>query len=134
MMSSSLGIADWATLFPSSNGTLFLGPSFRPYTPALFHHLHCLDVMRGALAEEYVRAEKGLPPKDRQEAETEHCANYVRQSVLCASDLTVENVKATSGLSVTDTDGTHVCRDWSAVYDAAEENWKEYQAHLAKTQ
>jgi hypothetical protein len=127
-LDTPLGAVDWATLLPYSNGTVFLGPHHRPFTPSLFQSLHCLGVMRAALEVAYARRADGRPPLDAYAHDIEWCAGYIRQTTLCAADLTAENVKAVQGRSVTDTDGTHVCRDWTAVYAAAEENWKEHQA------
>jgi len=49
---------------------------------------------------------------------TDHCLNYLRQTILCSADLTLEpelvegSNDAGEGLAV-----THVCRDRSKVYE-----------------
>lgn len=134
MLSSDIGAADWNSLYPTSNGTLYLGPSLQPFTPALFHRIHCLNVIRGSLSEEFARAKEGLPPKDQRATEAEHCMNYARQSTLCASDTTINNVRKSGGSSITAWEVTHICRDWTAVYAAAEQNWKDYQASMIRLQ
>lgn len=135
--------ADWRTtdLFPRSNGFVKLGPegslssvkllralltsvqaehsvTCQPASPkrsdtllsgiAMFHQMHCLQRIRSAL----VQGDPGH--------HTRHCLNLLRQTVLCASDTTLDplnSAKGTDGLGI-----VHVCRDWQKVYDFVEEN------------
>ncbi|KAJ6584054.1 hypothetical protein DFH09DRAFT_1359971 [Mycena vulgaris] len=102
--------ADWRTtdLFPRSNGFVKLGPEGRTFGIAMFHQMHCLQRIRTAL----VQGDPGH--------HTRHCLNLLRQTVLCASDTTLDplnSAKGTDGLGI-----VHVCRDWQKVYDFVEEN------------
>ncbi|KAJ7081762.1 hypothetical protein B0H15DRAFT_952783 [Mycena belliarum] len=102
--------ADWRTtdLFPRSNGFVKLGPEGRTFGIAMFHQMHCLQRIRSAL----VQGDPGH--------HTRHCLNLLRQTVLCASDTTLDplnSAKGTDGLGI-----VHVCRDWQKVYDFVEEN------------
>ncbi|KAJ7248021.1 hypothetical protein C8J57DRAFT_1080495, partial [Mycena rebaudengoi] len=98
--------ADWRSMdmFPKGSGFVQLGPE----GVAMFHQMHCLQVIRTAImqggADQHAR----------------HCLNLLRQTVLCASDTTLDALD-TEG----ETDGlgsVHVCRDWQKVYDFVEEN------------
>ncbi|KAJ7143528.1 hypothetical protein C8R43DRAFT_953969 [Mycena crocata] len=102
--------ADWRTtdLFPRSNGFVELGPE----GVAMFHQMHCLQRIRTAI----VQGDPGH--------HTRHCLNLLRQTVLCASDTTLDPMnspKGTDGLGI-----VHVCRDWQKVYDFVEENQMKY--------
>ncbi|KAJ7851630.1 hypothetical protein B0H14DRAFT_3866257 [Mycena olivaceomarginata] len=102
--------ADWRTtdLFPTSNGFVKLGPEGRSFGIAMYHQMHCLQRIRNAIVQ-------GDPSHH-----TRHCLNLLRQTVLCASDTTLDPMnfaKGTDGLGV-----VHVCRDWQKVYDFVEQN------------
>ncbi|KAJ7274204.1 hypothetical protein C8J57DRAFT_1062934, partial [Mycena rebaudengoi] len=103
--------ADWRTtdLFPQSNGFVKLGPQGDTRVGvAMFHQMHCLQRIRTAI----VQGDPGH--------HTRHCLNLLRQTVLCASDTTLDpmnSAKGTDGLGI-----VHVCRDWQKVYDFVEEN------------
>jgi len=113
--------AEWASLFPSGNGFIHVGPHGREFTISMFHQLHCINNIRLAL---------GLRPPSLYHIQ--HCMNYLRQMILCASNTRLEpmsrrlkesrNVTAVDGLGL-----THVCRDWGAVYQLFEDErtqWK----------
>ena len=55
-----------------------------------------------------------------------HCMNYLRQMILCRADTRLEPVRSPIGHARTMSEVTHVCQDWSTVYEAAEENQREY--------
>jgi len=102
--------ADWRTtdLFPKSNGFVKLGPEGRSFGIAMYHQMHCLQRIRNAI----VQGDPGH--------HTRHCLNLLRQTVLCASDTTLDPMNSGQG-----TDGlgiVHVCRDWQTVYDFVEQN------------
>jgi hypothetical protein len=74
----------------------------------MYHQMHCLQRIRSAI----VQGDPGH--------HTRHCLNLLRQTVLCASDTTLDPMnteKGTDGLGI-----VHVCRDWQKVYDFVEEN------------
>jgi hypothetical protein len=75
---------------------------------AMFHQMHCLQIVRSAIVQ------------GGADHHTGHCLNLLRQTVLCASDTTLDALNqgnATDGLG-----SVHVCRDWQKVYDFVEEN------------
>ncbi|KAF7299742.1 hypothetical protein HMN09_00980100 [Mycena chlorophos] len=106
--------ADWRStdLFPKSNGFVHLGPEGRTFGLAMFHQMHCLQRIREAL----VQGDPGH--------HTRHCLNLLRQTVLCASDTTLDPMNrehGTDGLGV-----VHVCRDWRKVYSFVAQNQLEH--------
>ncbi|KAG7100300.1 hypothetical protein E1B28_002075 [Marasmius oreades] len=126
----SAGQRDWKKLMPSGGHTVRfeipnagLGPDGAdnhtetiPFTVSLFHQLKCLEIYH----EEYV-VDPPLPPSPR----LRHCLNYLRQQILCRMNLRLESTKnegAQSGRQY-----ETVCRDWSLVYGAAEENYKQHE-------
>ncbi|KAJ7741292.1 hypothetical protein B0H16DRAFT_1565254 [Mycena metata] len=102
--------ADWRTtdLFHRGNGFVKLGPEGRTFGIAMFHQMHCLQRIRTAI----VQGDPGH--------HTRPCLNLLRQTVLCASDTTLDplnSAKGTDGLGI-----VHVCRDWEKVYNFVKEN------------
>ncbi|KAJ7450939.1 hypothetical protein B0H11DRAFT_1741562 [Mycena galericulata] len=105
---------DWRStdLFPGGNGFVRLGPNGRPFGVAMFHQMHCLQMIRNAIVQ------------GDADHHARHCLNLIRQTVLCASDTTLDALNHEGG-----TDGlgsVHVCRDWQKVYDFVEENQLKY--------
>lgn len=110
--------AEWSSLFPSGHGFIRLGPLGREFTVSMFHQLHCINNIRLALA---------LQPVPLYHVQ--HCMNYLRQMILCAANTRLEpmskrlqeksNVAGVDGLGL-----THVCKDWSAVHQVFEDQFR----------
>ncbi|KZT66133.1 hypothetical protein DAEQUDRAFT_696094 [Daedalea quercina L-15889] len=109
---------EWQTptqAFPQGRPAVRLGPTGREFNVSMFTQLQCIDTLRQALI---------YGP----DAHSGKCLNYIRQAVLCGSDTTIDamDAKDENG-NVVGTDGvgsTHVCRDWSRVYEYVKENQK----------
>lgn len=103
----------WAHL-----GYLRLGPEDRVFAVALFHQLHCIDMLvRGTIDAQDSRA---VPHH------IHHCLNYLRHLFLCAADETLEPFDfATRNYSTHPAGITRTCRDWEAIYDIADNNYRE---------
>ncbi|KAI0059990.1 hypothetical protein BV25DRAFT_1871398 [Artomyces pyxidatus] len=117
-VSSSKAWSEWQSLdrFPHTGGFVRLGPEGRGFGISMFHQLHCLNIIRSAVL-------KGVPVHH-----TTHCFHLLRQAILCASDTTLDplNMKDKPG-----TDGmgiTHVCKDWTQVYDYVTTNQAAWQS------
>ncbi|KAI0370521.1 hypothetical protein BV20DRAFT_966409 [Pilatotrama ljubarskyi] len=114
---------EWATLFPLSDGFTTLRPSSasalpsnasgapgRTFLISMVHQLHCLDVLRVAFVTNRTGAAHHV----------EHCLRYLRQTVLCDADATLEPDEpgvrdgrwehAASGVGA-----VHRCRDWTVL-------------------
>ncbi|KAL1941012.1 hypothetical protein VTO73DRAFT_7648 [Trametes versicolor] len=117
---------EWASLFPAeSGGFVRLGPLGRMFGVSMFHQLHCLDKMR--------RAVVGPPSSEWESWHTQHCINYVRQMLLCASSTRLEPVKVTregdgEGVKVDGLGLEHQCRDWSLLRRKVEGNLGQWAA------
>ena len=107
--------AEWAALVPN-NGTLHLGPQRRPFSISLFHQLRCLDIIRRDVIEALPQEESKL---------SRHCLNYMRQMVLCRTDLAVDPVLGRE-LEAEVRPETNQCVDWRPVYQKLEENQREH--------
>ncbi|KAH8101717.1 hypothetical protein BXZ70DRAFT_999655 [Cristinia sonorae] len=60
-----------------------------------------------------------------------HCLNYLRQTILCSADVTLEPEVVEGSRDVGEGVGVvHVCCDWSKVYDFVEKNEAEWEAAL----
>jgi hypothetical protein len=78
----------------------------------MFHQIHCLQMIRVALIH---------GPNEH----SGHCLNFLRQAILCNSDITLDPLLDDSDGAMAATDGlgvTHICRDWLQVYDYVAEN------------
>lgn len=99
---------------------------------SMLHQLHCVEKMR-----------RGLDNPDDEYAtipHLQHCMNYIRQMILCASDLTLEperdashaiNSSHPEGLTRPGVGVTHVCRNWEDAYTSIEANFEEWEAYWA---
>ncbi|TFK41685.1 hypothetical protein BDQ12DRAFT_392738 [Crucibulum laeve] len=128
--------AEYLSMYPGQLGFLRLGPNKRFFGIAMYHQLHCLDSLRQAIIHgpDWMHHSRrammgGADPlgKRDQVPHADHCLNYLRQTILCSADMTLEpelvlgSQDVGEGLAV-----THVCKDWSAVHDFAEKNWEEW--------
>ncbi|KAI0833599.1 hypothetical protein BC628DRAFT_1307901, partial [Trametes gibbosa] len=127
-LDTDIGIAEWNATLPPGGAVLYLGPDRRPFTLSLFHQLRCLNIVRDTI----VRIHQD-PSSARTRSSSrlvEHCMNYLLQTVIRRGDLRLETVRAYRGLQVTVPDVAHTCKDWSAVYRAAEDNYDKYIEHM----
>ncbi len=114
----------WMSIYPDGFGFVRLGEGRRILCTSMFHQLHCVDKLRRALDN----------PDDPVATipHLQHCLNYLRQMLICASDVTLEPEEFDPSRDVTEASGvgvTHTCRDSSAIYETINENnanWKEY--------
>ncbi|EIN10125.1 hypothetical protein PUNSTDRAFT_64213 [Punctularia strigosozonata HHB-11173 SS5] len=111
------GGVEFEHLVPDGNHLVYSPPTKsgadsprETYAVALLHQMRCMDIIR----DEYnSRAAQLDDPLLR------HCMNYLRQSILCLADTRLEEVRLPlPGESIFA--GDYICKDWSAVYDAAE--------------
>lgn len=127
-LNGTLARQEWWSLIPPlslEDGLVHLGPEYRPFAVAMLHTFHCINRIRARLV--------NIPHTPQTRAHVEHCFNYMRQSVLCAADTTLEPLSETymEAYGVQNIDGLetnvkHVCRDWSAVYREVERNSAEW--------
>ncbi|KAJ7493680.1 hypothetical protein FB451DRAFT_1215116 [Mycena latifolia] len=105
----------WATTSSQGFGYVRLGSEKRAFAISMFHQLHCVRLLRAALAGRYDTYARG---------HMHHCLNYLRQMILCSPNLTLEPADVLSRDFEVDRIGaTHVCSDWSTMYRDAAENW-----------
>ncbi|PSR83957.1 hypothetical protein PHLCEN_2v5561 [Hermanssonia centrifuga] len=52
-----------------------------------------------------------------------HCFNYLRQTILCGANPTLEPVVPILGVRSVNAEMPRVCRDWTAVYELVEKNF-----------
>jgi hypothetical protein len=117
--------SEWDLLdsFPEGHGFVRLGPNGRLFGVSMFHQIHCLQMIRLALIN---------GPNDH----SGHCLNFLRQAILCNSDTTLDPVYISGSMAGSDGLGvTHICRDWSQVYEYIKENqqgpaWAEHKTEL----
>lgn len=85
----------------------------REFTNSMFHQIRCLNIIRTSVVE--------FRSNDiRPSVLTRHCMNYIRQMVLCRSDITMESGRDPVGPQAVVSDITHVCRDWRVVWEDIE--------------
>ncbi|PLB51575.1 hypothetical protein P170DRAFT_461780 [Aspergillus steynii IBT 23096] len=124
-------VAAWDSLLPAINPYPVLGNkqtvgqssvryppgSQNIYTLSVAHQLHCL----WSIHQNYYSAVHGAPDRqgDHIAAHMRHCFDYLRQSLICASDSTLEPVDTKLG-GVTGWGSERVCRDYAALSEWAE--------------
>jgi len=117
-MNETQSSAEFLSLLPSGGHTVSVpldGPNGTgervPHTVALFHQLRCLEVLR----EDYAERRRETPLG-------RHCLNYLRQSILCLADSKLEPAITPffDQPHTVEFRTDYVCKDWTAVYDAAE--------------
>ena len=132
--------AEWESVYPG-RGLAFvrLGPKKRFFSLSLYHQMHCLDSLRrvilgqshhhGRRSDEDSEALDDGPPLSKRNVEhSAHCLNYLRQTALCAADMTLEPEIEEGSQEVGEGLGaTHVCRDWSKVHEFVKRNWEEWE-------
>uniref|UniRef100_A0A8H7Y8X7 Uncharacterized protein n=1 Tax=Psilocybe cubensis TaxID=181762 RepID=A0A8H7Y8X7_PSICU len=116
---------EWMYDSPHGEGTFRLGPNRHYSTIAMFHQLHCLRIFRGAIA-----AGPDYPMK-LQRQHLEHCLNYLRETTLCAADLTLEPGDfAQRDFDLQRTGATHMCRDYRELYKLSENDWADWYVYM----
>ena len=111
------GEAQWKAIIPPGDGfvTLESGPDKRRYRLSMFHALNCLNTIR----EEVLHRKEDRETPTSMEARS--CLDYIRQSILCRSDVQLEWVRSEYGPKSVQPFVTHNnCRDWTAVYSELE--------------
>ncbi|MCJ1330459.1 hypothetical protein MMC10_007143 [Thelotrema lepadinum] len=92
----------WKALFPDGNGYVEdVSGKFKAYGTSAFHQLHCLDILRHVFYGTDPHSELAVVTRDetsQMKLHAKHCFDYLRQSLMCAADSTLEPVDA-----VTDT-------------------------------
>lgn len=135
--------AEWQSIYPGrSFGFVRLGPEKRFFGLSVYHSLHCLNSLRAAILG---RMHEPLVPAElipeypfnsshhdafaRRELlpHADHCLGYLRQTILCNADLTLEPEYYEGAGDVPGSGATHVCRDWGTLYSFVEENAWEYE-------
>lgn len=126
--------AEWESVYPGdSAGFLRLGPNRRFFGLSMYHQIHCLDSLRFAILGREHPARRswesvGRRDRKREVPHAQHCLNYLRQTILCAADLTLEPEDKLGSLDVGEgLFATHVCRDWSKVDAFVARNFEEYK-------
>ena len=118
---------EWRTIMPRGKGFVRLGPNALPFEVSLYHQIHCLEHLRRTFVD-------GLCLDDANSVaqHVHHCLNYLRQSIVCNADTTLEpsyvlelengrKVPAASGIDV-----VHKCRDWELLRNILEDNYDKY--------
>jgi hypothetical protein len=107
--------AEWEALVPN-HGIIYLGDQRRPFSIAMFHQLRCLDVFRQELIGAHRSANGTHPPSDL----SRHCLNYLRQMILCRSDLRLDALLGEPKVQAFP--DTYECRDWELIYQEVASN------------
>ncbi|CAI7574166.1 unnamed protein product [Penicillium glandicola] len=128
----------WHSLFPSGRGYVAVseneefdvlhppfkmdnvfekGDLYEGHIMAVYHQLHCLSIIMTAMGTS--REEWAMLPIYKLEHRT-HCVEYLRQSILCSADTTLEGETGAWATS-TGWGQTHSCVDFDALTEFANE-------------
>ncbi|KAL7941846.1 hypothetical protein V8C42DRAFT_333888 [Trichoderma barbatum] len=103
------------------------------YGLSMFHQLHCLAMIRAAMQDALNLPESTSKTQSRHKHHAHkngsvfdtsdhwlHCFDYLRQTILCEADSTIEPPKHNSkGQEVVNGMGERQCRDWTILRDAS---------------
>ncbi|KAJ6489254.1 hypothetical protein C8R47DRAFT_1015062 [Mycena vitilis] len=103
----------WESMMPKGRGIVYVGPDREAYMLSMFHQLECLNFLRRMYVEDH---------RGALDAIGRHCLNYLRQTVLCRSDLQLEPVVDPDGAHAVDMYGDRTCFDWRQVYSQVEQS------------
>lgn len=114
-------VSTWWANLATDLGYVRLGPEHRIFSISTHHAQHCL----------YFFARELSQPKPRKvDGHIQHCMNYLRQSILCAADTTLEppdwqmrNYK----LERVGGGWTRKCRDWTVLRGFVKGNFDEWR-------
>lgn len=120
----------WSYLLPYGKGFVYnhgVHTDSPTYAVSMFHQLHCLNQFR----ELYLIYKKGETSSDPDlDEHLSHCLDYLRQSIICSADTTLEKTdfhRNSSGSLVSETDGvgvTHVCKDAGPIRSFVEQSYR----------
>ncbi|KAL6792727.1 hypothetical protein J3E68DRAFT_407249 [Trichoderma sp. SZMC 28012] len=135
---------NWLSYMPRGNGFIEVNNSEKyilpgpisykgkdTYAVAVFHQLHCLYAVMdmfnnlttpGSVTNMDATHNIGMNISADEKGHIQHCFRYLRQSILCCGDTTLEG--GIPGSHSNGTDGTgavHVCKDLEAIKEWAEE-------------
>ncbi|KAF3767315.1 hypothetical protein M406DRAFT_355532 [Cryphonectria parasitica EP155] len=109
----------WDSIVPLGQGTVQFPPhSAQFHTLSVVHQLHCLWALHHSY---YTALHRGNGGEDTALGHVRHCFDYLRQSLTCAADMTLEPIDHTLG-GVTGWGNPRLCRDYSAVAAWAREH------------
>ncbi|KAF2828916.1 hypothetical protein CC86DRAFT_369012 [Ophiobolus disseminans] len=127
---------NWQQLFPKGRGYISVEPEndfevlhppfemwdvlvegdhYEGYIMAVYHQLHCLSILTMSLPTS-IKQWENMNPKIREHRS--HYVEYLRQSILCSADTTLEG-KTGSWTKSTGWGQTHSCVDFDALTDFA---------------
>ncbi|KAJ7454833.1 hypothetical protein FB451DRAFT_655888 [Mycena latifolia] len=110
------GEREWNAMTPG-NGIIHLGKQQRPFSISMFHQLRCISILR----KEMLSAQKTGHTKPDSQL-NQHCLNYMRQMLFCASDTVLDTVLGPISHPAVVPDFFFCNKNWQLVYDAVEEN------------
>lgn len=109
--------AIWASTAGAGYGYSRHGADHRLFMVTISHELHCLRMFNLALAGKL------------DFHHVKHCLDYLRHGVLCSADLTLEPGDfADRNFTRVRVGETHMCLDWSMVYDVLQTNWENWSS------
>ncbi|KZV85554.1 hypothetical protein EXIGLDRAFT_622900, partial [Exidia glandulosa HHB12029] len=119
-------VFDWEH-YVDAHGWFKAGPNHHGFVPTMYHDLHCMRMLHRALF-------PALAVEETTGDHAQHCLNYIRQTVLCYPDLTLEPPDVMSRNWTVDRAGgsTHVCYDWSLALRRGDElhsDWINFIGH-----
>ncbi|KAK3356665.1 hypothetical protein B0T25DRAFT_453277, partial [Lasiosphaeria hispida] len=91
---------------------------------SVFHQIHCLNMIRRSLSASVANPTEFHYLIPQLYRHWDHCFDYVRQALMCAADVTLENLetRADGKTLLASVDGwgtTHMCRDYQGVVEWA---------------
>ncbi|PPR06715.1 hypothetical protein CVT24_013035 [Panaeolus cyanescens] len=114
---------EWVTLiaWPHGSGRVHLGEEYRLFNAVYFHQLHCVQIMEEAIQDRHYPLATSH--------HVGHCLHYLRQTLMCDADYTLEEgdfTKCYENYDLRKGGDTRVCRDWETLYDTITKRVREW--------
>ena len=111
--------SDITAAYPRGAGRAIMGPDNRELLVSFYHQLHCIGELQ-----------LGLFDRDSKEAtphHMKHCLDYLRQTILCdAQDTLEEGDFMRMNFKTQRIAGDVACWDWRLIYEDLEHDWLQF--------
>lgn len=111
--------AEWEALVPN-DGIVYLGADKRPFSISMFHQLRCLNIVRRDLVEAHKPSDSEKTNQHQPTDLSRHCINYLRQMILCQSDLRLDTLLGKPKVQAFP--DIYECKDWESIYNEVRSN------------
>jgi len=118
----------WAATPAVGDNNVHLGENNKIFEIASLHQLHCMRWIQVALYAGATGDQSWRDDARKDAGHITHCINTLRNSILCAADITLEPGDAlTRNYTESRVGGEHRCKNWKAVNEFSTATWMKWR-------